>query len=98
MSNGMIPIEEPHRGIDGILEEGKEGFFCTPGDLEKLSQLLRNLLSGNLSDLIPDVLTRIAELTREKVASDYLHFIERVANERGRRADGGAHPWMGGAK
>jgi L-malate glycosyltransferase len=78
MAKGCIPVCSKGWGVDGIIEDGYDGFTVVPGSVDDLESLLRRILglSGSeKSDLLKRARATISEYTEERVALDYLNRI-----------------------
>lgn len=60
MSRGCITIAGKREGMEGIIEDGVNGFLCEPGDVKELSDILRQINS-----LTAEEKTRISEKAKE---------------------------------
>lgn len=78
MAKGCITIASKNEGMDGIIQDGVNGFLCTAGDWKELKQII-----NHINTLSPEEKTQIslnaqktaADLTDAKVANRYLDFI-----------------------
>lgn len=80
MARGCIVIASRGEGMDGVIEDGVNGFLCPAGDAEALSDLLRHLTSlptEKLQAVSDAALATAARMTDELVAEDYARALER---------------------
>ena len=78
MSRGCITIASHNEGMEGIIEDGVNGFLCEAGNAEELAKIIRriNSLSALEKQTISDrAKAKAAELSDFNVAK---HYIERV--------------------
>ena len=52
MALGLIPIGSRGEGIDGIIEDGVNGFLCKPGDADDLSAIIKKIKGLSESELL----------------------------------------------
>jgi glycosyltransferase involved in cell wall biosynthesis len=76
MATGNIVIGAKGEGIDGVVENGKNGFLCTPRDKKELAQTLEHIITGSSKKELEDIVTHsretILNYTEEKAAKNYL--------------------------
>ena len=75
MSRGCITIAARNEGMEGIIENGVNGFLCGAGDAEELASIIRhiNTLSSAEKKLISDrARKKAAELSDYNVAKSYI--------------------------
>ena len=78
MSKGCIVIASKGEGIDGIIQDGKNGFLCEPGNvnkLEKIIQKLNGMTPEKLQEISFNAYQTALNMTDEKVAKSYLESI-----------------------
>ena len=78
MSRGCITIASHNEGMEGIIEDGVNGFLCEAGNAEGLSCVIRriNSLSASEKQSISDrARAKAAELSDFNVAK---YYIEKV--------------------
>lgn len=78
MGKGCITIGTKSQGIDGVIQDGINGFLCEANNVFELSDLLKKILTMNLED--KQIMSKKAyktalELTDQKVAFSYLQKI-----------------------
>lgn len=78
MGKGCITIGTKGQGIDGVIQNGENGFLCEAGNIAELSEILKKIHSMRLED--QQAMSRKAygtasELTDQKVALSYLRKI-----------------------
>lgn len=75
MSRGCITIAGKGEGMEGIIEDGINGYLCEPGNVDELESIIRriNTLSAEEKTMISNNARRTAErLSDYNVAKDYL--------------------------
>lgn len=65
MALGVIPIGSKNEGIDGIIENGKNGFLCKAGDVDELTSILKSLREMTTQTL------QALSLEAKRTAKDY---------------------------
>ncbi|GHE39088.1 glycosyltransferase [Sphingobacterium griseoflavum] len=78
MSRGLIVIASRGEGMEGIIEDGVNGFFCEPGDHIQLAEVIdriNTLSSGEKATLSKNAIDTAHKFSDEKVAADYLEAI-----------------------
>lgn len=76
MSLGLIPIGSKKEGIDGIIQDGVNGFLCEAGNVQELSSIIRRIQNLSKEELITisNAAKRTAlDFTDDKVAETYLN-------------------------
>jgi glycosyltransferase involved in cell wall biosynthesis len=83
MASGNIVLGAKGFGIDGVVENKKNGFLCTPGDEKELVQILEHIITGSSKKELADIVTHsretVLDYTEEKAAGNYLKNIYRFA-------------------
>ena len=51
MALGLIPIGSKNEGIDGIIQNGKNGFLCKAGDVNELSEVIARIKTMSNEEL-----------------------------------------------
>lgn len=75
MALGVIPIGSKDEGIDGIIEEGKNGFLCKAGDVEELISIferIKEMPAQTLRSLSTEAKQTAHEFSDYGVAEKYL--------------------------
>lgn len=78
MSMGCITIASRNEGMEGIIEDGVNGFLCKAGDEIELAKIINriNTMSNDELTIISNNARQTAfKLTDEKVATDYINHI-----------------------
>ena len=78
MSMGCITVASRNEGMEGIIEDGVNGFLCKAGDEHELSKIINriNAMSENQLRAISENAKKTAfQLTDEKVAQLYINAI-----------------------
>lgn len=86
MACGLLVIGGRGYGIDGILENGKNGFLCSPEDQVELASLLEKIINNTSPDELKSILTKaretVSQYTLENAAANYLKNIKRVIQSK----------------
>ncbi|MFJ8266841.1 glycosyltransferase family 4 protein [Peribacillus asahii] len=75
MAKGCIVIGALNNGIDGVVQDGFNGFLCTPRSVEELTDKIGMISSmdiSELSDIILQTNQTIIEYTEENAARTYI--------------------------
>lgn len=83
MANGCITIGSKNEGIDGIIEDGVNGFLCKSGDVNELEKILKkidNLPECDLMEIAYNGFLRARDLTDYNVSMSYLRNLETFAS------------------
>ena len=81
MSMGCITIASRNEGMEGIIEDGVNGFLCKAGDEHELSEIINRVNGMSIEELmcISNKARETAEkLTDEKVAQLYFNQLVSV--------------------
>lgn len=81
MSMGCITIASRNEGMEGIIQDGINGFLCKAGDENELAQILdkiNGLPQNTLDSISQHAIETARRLTDSKVAEDYLKHIINV--------------------
>lgn len=81
MALGIIPIGSRNEGIDGIIQDGENGFLCSAGNVEELAEILdkiKNMKPEQLTDMSKDAKATAQKYSDEGVAEKY---IKALANQ-----------------
>lgn len=81
MALGCITIAARHEGIDGIIEDGENGFLCEAGNSKELAAIItriRNMSSKELNGISRKAIEIANHYTDVKVAECYLNNIKRI--------------------
>ena len=74
MARGMIVIGSRGEGIDGVIQDGKNGFLCNPGDTSELANILSRIERTDgaaLSKISNNARHTAQKFTDELVAEEY---------------------------
>lgn len=77
MARGCIVIASIDEGMDGIIENGVNGFLCKAGDYNELAKILANIrsMTPNQLKLISEAgLETARRMTDKKMAEEYIQF------------------------
>lgn len=80
MARGLIVIGATGWGIDGIIENRRNGFLCHPYDPQEVRQTLVDLRSMDLDTIRRESMQTIREFTAQKKSLEYYRFLERVVD------------------
>ncbi|MBE9469357.1 MAG: glycosyltransferase family 4 protein [Bacteroidetes bacterium] len=81
MGQGCITIGSKGEGIDGIINDGNNGFLCDPNNLKDIKFTLKRVMSLSLEDrkeLRYNSINTAKNLTDKKVAISYVNNLENV--------------------
>lgn len=81
MALGCITIAARHQGIDGIIEDGVNGFLCEAGDANELATIISKI--RNMSSVERNAISRRAKETANKysdvdVAKNYVAELSKI--------------------
>ncbi|MCP4153216.1 MAG: glycosyltransferase family 4 protein [bacterium] len=81
MARGNIVIGSSQEGIDGIIEDGKNGFLSPAGEVEALKEKLEDIILQKsqleLEKLLMESFKTINQYTEEKAALNYLNQLKK---------------------
>ena len=83
MALGCITIAARHEGIDGIIEDGVNGFLCEAGNAEELAAIIskiRQMSPEALKEMSLKAKQTANEYTDVKVAQRYINELKALAN------------------
>jgi len=86
MSSGVACVATAVGGNPELIEEGRSGFLFAPGDVVKLSELLRRLIlqSGLRKQLATTARDRVvARFSLHRMMEDYTNLYSGLAARRG---------------
>lgn len=75
IAQGCIAIASRGEGFDGLIEDGKNGFLCAPGDEKELAQILENLAAMSAQEknaLIDSGYALAVSMTEDKTTDGFL--------------------------
>ena len=75
MALGVIPVGSKNEGIDGIIENGKNGFLCKAGSVEELTSILykiKNFSTQTRQSLSEEAKKTASEYSDSGVAEKYI--------------------------
>ena len=81
MAMGVIPVGAKNEGIDGIVQDGVNGFLCKAGDMDELSAVLariREMDSGGLSTMSQNAKETAHQYSDANVAMEYIKALQQV--------------------
>lgn len=78
MARGCIVVAARGEGMDGIIIDGENGFFCNAGDSDELSEVIKRikgLTNSERAEIIQNAQATARQLTDKKVAKDYIETV-----------------------
>lgn len=84
MAHGCITIASRDEGMDGMIEDGVNGFLCKAGDVEELSSIIKkiNLMDPlKLASISYQAYLTAQGLTDTIVAQNYLNELEKISKQ-----------------
>lgn len=84
MMMGCIPIGSRGEGIDGVIEDGKNGFLCEPKNIEMLAKLLlsiNKLTEQQIIQIRKNAFMTASEMSEFNVAKRYIGFLQEIIDE-----------------
>ena len=82
MSMGCITIASRNEGMEGIIEDGVNGFLCKAGDENELANIIDRINSmpqENINRISLNAIATARKLTDSKVAEDYINSIAQLS-------------------
>ena len=82
MSMGCITIASRNEGMEGIIEDGVNGFLCKAGDENELANIIDRINSmpqENINRISQNAIATARKLTDSKVAEDYINSIAQLS-------------------
>jgi len=79
MSKGCITIGSKNEGIDGVIQHGRNGFLCKPGNEKELAQIIRQinkLTPVERKKISDNAIATAKELTDYMVAINYINAVD----------------------
>jgi glycosyltransferase involved in cell wall biosynthesis len=81
MALGCITIAARHQGIDGIIEDGVNGFLCEAGNVNELASIISRIRNMSSDDL--NIMSKKAKETARmysdvNVAENYIHELSKI--------------------
>ena len=77
MARGLIVIGSKNTGIDGLIENKKEGFLIEPNKNE-LIEVLNKINATNKQKIINATLIKIKDFEKEKIMTKYFENIKKI--------------------
>lgn len=85
MAAGNIVIGARGYGIDGVVEQGRNGFLCTPRDEEDIRLTLENIITGlnkkELAIILESSHKTVLQYTEDKASRSYLDNIYKFTGK-----------------
>lgn len=81
MANGCITIGAKNQGIDGIIEDGINGFLCTAGDINELTCIINrinNMTNDERFRIVQNSINTVIKFTDANVAYNYIENIKKL--------------------
>ena len=82
MSMGCITIASRNEGMEGIIEDGVNGFLCKAGDENELANIIERINSmpqENINRISQNAIATARKLTDSKVAEYYINSIAQLS-------------------
>lgn len=83
MARGCIVVASRGEGMQGVIEDGVDGFFCRAGDAEDLKQVIeriRSLTPQELKNISANAIKKASLYTDYEVARLYANELESLTN------------------
>ena len=83
MSLGCITIASRNEGVDGIIQDGINGFLCEAGnekELEAIINKIRHMTASQLMEISNNAKKTALEFTDKKMAEKYINNLDRMIN------------------
>ena len=83
MACGCIPIGSRNEGIDGIIEDGKNGYLCEAGNVYELINILnklRTISPEERNNLINNAIKTAHQYSDVNVASSYIKSLRQITS------------------
>ena len=88
MASGNIVIGSSGEGIDGIIENGRNGFLVPSGDADALYATLRKIVRDisreEMENIIKESLLTIGNYTEQKASENYLEHLMNIKDSAGK--------------
>ena len=80
LSRGLIVVASKNTGIDGIIEDNKNGFLVNPNviEIKNVLEKINSLSNAKKQELSANSLELIKNYTKEKVIKNYLETIQNT--------------------
>lgn len=81
MALGVIPVGSKNEGIDGIVQDGVNGFLCQAGNVDELCVILnriREMDSEGLAVMSQKARETAQSFSDENVAQDYINALQQI--------------------
>ena len=72
MAASCVAVGSKGEGIDGIIEDGYNGYLCEPADAKALTQTIKRMISGNYEEIAINGYTTALNFSDSKAAKEYL--------------------------
>ena len=73
----MIVIGTKETGIDGIIENNKNGYLINP-KIDEIKEILEKIYHQNNNEIIKNSLANIQNYTEEKIMNKYVEIIKKI--------------------
>ena len=80
MARGCIVIASRNEGMEGIVEDSKNGFLCNAGDIDNLTKIIgtiKNMTIEELDTISQAALSTAKKMTDKIVARNYIEFFNK---------------------
>lgn len=86
MARGCIVVASRGEGMEGIIIDGQNGFFCNAGDSDELSEVIKRiqgLTDDQRAEISRSAQATARQLTDKKVAKDYIETVIELKEKIG---------------
>lgn len=77
LSRGLIVVGVNNTGIDGIIENNKNGFLINP-DIQAIKEILEKINSINKEEISKNALDDIKKYTKENIMKKYVEIVKKT--------------------
>ena len=76
-ARGLVVIGTMGTGVDGIIENNKNGFLIKP-NIQNIKEILEKIFKQNNNEIIKNSLLNIQNYTKEKIMNKYVENIKKI--------------------
>lgn len=77
LCRGLIVIGTKNTGIDGVIEDNKNGFLINP-EVDEIKEILEKIHQEDMTKIVENSLLNIQNYTREKIMNKYNEIIKKI--------------------
>lgn len=77
MARGLITIGSKNTGIDGVIENNKNGYLIEP-KIEKIIEILEKINSQNNEEIIKNSILNVKNYTQDEIMNKYDEIIKKI--------------------